>query len=126
LRHRLIAVLLVISALAASGVAYASSSSSKVVAPVKITVTLKDYSFAFSKPSVKFVKPGTTVVFTVKNAGAVQHNVDFVTVNKRSAIIAPGAKTTLKVVFKKRGTIQVVCDVPRHIQLGMVSTFKVK
>jgi uncharacterized cupredoxin-like copper-binding protein len=28
--------------------------------------------------------------------------------------------------FKTKGSIQVVCDVPRHIQLGMVSTFKVK
>ena len=53
-------------------------------------------------------------------------NVDFTSLNKRSAIIAPGAKTTLKIVFKKKGAIQVVCDVPRHIQLGMVSSFKVK
>lgn len=125
LRLRFIASLAVIAALAVSGVAYAASSSHAVVAPTKITVTLKDYSFTFSKPSVKFVKPGTTVIFTVKNAGSVQHNVDFVTVSKRSAIIAPGAKTTLKIVFKKKGSIQVVCDVPRHIQLGMVSTFKV-
>jgi uncharacterized cupredoxin-like copper-binding protein len=126
LQHRVIALLALIAALAISGVAYASSSSQSVVAPTKITVTLKDYSFTFSKPYVKLVKPGTTVIFTVKNAGSVQHNVDFVSVNKRSAIIAPGAKTTLKVVFKKKGTIQVVCDVPRHIQLGMVSSFKVK
>lgn len=126
LRLRFIASLAVIAALAVSGVAYAASSSHAVVAPTKITVTLKDYSFTFSKAYVKYVKPGTTVIFTVKNAGSVQHNIDFVTVNKRSAIISPGAKTTLKIVFKKRGSIQVVCDVPRHIQLGMVSTFKVK
>lgn len=122
MRFRLISLLALIVALAVSGVAVASSSSSKVTAPIKITVTLKDYSFTFSRKSVPH---GSTVVFTVKNAGTVQHNVDFTSLNKRSAIISAGAKTTLKVVFKKRGTIQVVCDVPRHIQLGMVSTFKV-
>jgi uncharacterized cupredoxin-like copper-binding protein len=32
----------------------------------------------------------------------------------------------LKVTFTKKGSVQVVCDVPRHIQLGMVSSFTVK
>jgi uncharacterized cupredoxin-like copper-binding protein len=109
-------------ALALSGVAYAATSSGSVVAPTKITVTLHDYSFTFSRHSVK---AGTTVLFTVKNAGTVQHNVDFTSLNKRSPIISPGTTTHLKVTFKQKGTIQVVCDVPRHIQLGMVTTFKV-
>ncbi len=122
MRLRFISLLAVIAALAVSGVAVASSPSSKTAAPTKITVTLKDYSFGFTRTSVR---QGTTVIFTVKNAGTVQHNVDFTSYNKRSAIIAPGATTTLKIVFSKKGTIQVVCDVPRHIQLGMVSTFKV-
>ena len=122
MRLRFIASVVAVVALALSGVAAASTTSRSVVAPTKITVTLHDYSFTFSKRSVK---AGTTVLFTVKNAGTVQHNVDFTSLSKRSAIIAPGAKTTLKVVFKKKGTIQVVCDVPRHIQLGMVTTFKV-
>jgi uncharacterized cupredoxin-like copper-binding protein len=122
LRLRFIAAALAVVALALSGVAAASTTSRSVVAPTKITVTLHDYSFTFSRKSVK---AGTTVLFTVKNAGTVQHNVDFTSLNKRSPILAAGAKTTLKVVFKKKGTIQVVCDVPRHIQLGMVTTFKV-
>src|SRR5436305_14945294 len=122
LRLRSIALLAVTVALALSGVAYAASS---VVAPkpIKITVTLKDYSFGFSRTSVPH---GSTVIFTVRNTGTVQHNVDFTSVNKRTAILSPGAKATLKVVFKKKGTIQVVCDVPRHIELGMVSSFHVK
>jgi plastocyanin len=123
LRFRLISLLALIVALAVSGVAVASSSSSKTTSPpTKITITMKDYSFTFSK---RFVKKGTTVLFTVRNAGTAQHNVDFTNYNKRSAIIAAGAKTTLKMTFSKKGTIQVVCDVPRHIQLGMVTTFKV-
>jgi uncharacterized cupredoxin-like copper-binding protein len=123
LRLRLISLFVVIAALAVSGVAVAASSTTKVTVPIKITVTLKDYSFGWSRTSVP---KGSTVIFTVRNVGTVQHNVDFTSLNKRSAIISPGAKTTLKITFTKRGTIQVVCDVPRHIQLGMVSSFRVK
>jgi uncharacterized cupredoxin-like copper-binding protein len=123
LRFRLIAPLALIAALVVSSVAFAASRHASVTPPVKITVTLKDYSFGFSRASVP---KGSTVVFTVKNKGTQPHNVDFVGVGKRSAIIAAGKTTTLKVVFKKKGKIQVVCDVPRHIQLGMVSSFTVK
>jgi uncharacterized cupredoxin-like copper-binding protein len=123
LRLRLVSLLAAIAVLVVSSVAFASTQVSSVAAPIKITVTLRDYSFTFSRASVP---KGSTVVFTVKNAGATSHNVDFVGTGKRSAIIAAGTKTTLKIIFKKKGTIQVVCDVPRHIQLGMVSTFKVK
>lgn len=122
MRLRSLILLALTAALAVSGFAYATSASAAPT-PIKVTVTLKDYSFGWSRSSVP---KGSTVIFTVKNAGTVQHNVDFTTISKRSPIIAPGAKTTLKVVFKKKGSIQVVCDVPRHIQLGMVSTFKVK
>jgi uncharacterized cupredoxin-like copper-binding protein len=122
LRLRILALASLVAALAVSGVAYAATSSHSVVAPTKITVGLHEYSFTFSKKSVK---AGTTVVFTVKNAGTIQHNIDFASLNKRTAILAPGGKATLKITFKKKGTYQVVCDVPRHIQLGMVTTFKV-
>ena len=123
MRFRLIAPLALIAALVVSSVAFAASRHASVTPPVKITVTLKDYSFGFSRASVP---KGSTVVFTVKNKGTQPHNVDFVGVGKRSAIIAAGKTTTLKVVFKKKGKIQVVCDVPRHIQLGMVTSFTVK
>ena len=122
MRLRSLILLALTAALAVSGFAYATSASAAPT-PIKVTVTLKDYSFGLSRSSVPV---GSTVVFTVKNAGLAQHNVDFTSVGKRSAIIAPGAKTTLKITFKKKGSIQVVCDVPRHIELGMVSTFKVK
>ena len=124
MRLRSVILLAFTAALAVSGFACATSASAAPTpTPIKVTVTLKDYSFGLSRSSVPV---GSTVVFTVKNTGLAQHNVDFTSVGKRSAIIAPGAKTTLKITFKKKGSIQVVCDVPRHIELGMVSTFKVK
>lgn len=123
LRLRFIAPVAVLLALVVSSFALAANQASSVTAPIKITVTMSDYAFKFSRTSVP---KGSTVVFTVKNAGTVQHNVDFVGTGKRSALIAAGGKGTLKITFKKKGSIQVVCDVPRHIQLGMVSSFKVK
>src|SRR3954449_10041902 len=66
LRLRLIAPVAVILALAVSSFALAATQSASVVAPIKITVTLSDYAFKFSRASVP---KGSTVVFTVKNAG---------------------------------------------------------
>jgi uncharacterized cupredoxin-like copper-binding protein len=123
LRFRLVASLAVIGALLVTSVAIAASQHSTVVKPIKITVTLRDYSFKFSRTSVP---KGSTVIFTIKNAGSQPHNLDLVGTGKRSPIMATGKTATLKVVFKAKKTIQVVCDVPRHIQLGMVSSFKVK
>jgi uncharacterized cupredoxin-like copper-binding protein len=122
-RLRLISLLALVAVLAVSSVAYASTRSSSVIVPIHITATLRDYSITFSRTSVL---KGKTVIFTVKNAGAVAHNIDFTSLNKRTVIFGPGLKKTLTITFKKRGTIQVVCDVPRHIQLGMITTFKVK
>jgi uncharacterized cupredoxin-like copper-binding protein len=125
-RLRLISLLALVSVLVVSSVAYASTQrtgKSSLIVPVKITATLRDYSITFSRVSVL---KGKTVVFTVKNAGAVAHNIDFTSLNKRTVVFGPGQSRKLTITFKKRGTIQVVCDVPRHIQLGMVTTFKVR
>ena len=123
MRLRFIAPVAVVLALVVSGFALAAKQAASVAAPIKITVTLSEYSFKFSRASVP---KGSTVIFTLKNAGAVQHNIDFVGTGKRSALIAAGGKSTLKITFAKKGTFQVVCDVPRHAQLGMVTSFKVK
>jgi plastocyanin len=123
LRLRFIAPVAVVLALVVSSFALAARQAASVAAPIKITVTLSDYAFKFSRTSVPV---GSTVTFALKNTGTVQHNIDFVGTGKRSALIAAGGSGTLKVTFKKKGSIQVVCDVPRHIQLGMVSSFKVK
>ncbi len=124
MRFRLIApIAAVIFALAAVGVASGASTTKSVVKPpIKINVALREYSFTFSRKSVP---AGSTVIFTVVNKGTVQHNMDLVGTGKRTAILSPGKSAKLTVVFKKKGVIQVVCDVPRHIQLGMVSSFKV-
>ena len=125
MRLRIVSLLAVLAVLAGSSAAFAFTRSSSTVLPIKVTVTMHDYSFTFSRASILKGPTTRTVIFTVKNAGAVEHNIDFVGLGKRSALVQPGGHTTLKIIFKKKATIQVVCDVPRHIQLGMVSTFKV-
>jgi hypothetical protein len=62
LRLRLIVPLAAIAALLVSSVAVASSQSSSVVKPIKITATLKDYSIHFSRVSVP---KGSTVLFSI-------------------------------------------------------------
>jgi uncharacterized cupredoxin-like copper-binding protein len=122
LRLRLIASLAILGALLVSSVAFGASTSTKVIVkPTTIKVTLADYSIHFSKASVK---KGTTVIFKVHNAGALGHNVDLVGY-KKTAILAGGGNATMKITFKKKATIEAVCDVPRHAELGMISSFKV-
>ena len=104
MRLRIVSLLAVIGLLAVSSAAFAfTQTTSVIVPPTKITVTMHDYSFKFSKASILKGPKTKTVVFTVKNAGAVAHNIDFVGLNKRSALIQPGGKATLKIIFKKRG-----------------------
>jgi uncharacterized cupredoxin-like copper-binding protein len=124
LRPRLISLLVVIAALVIASAAFASTQASSVVKkPIKITVTLNEYSIKFSRASVP---KGSIVIFTVKNAGKIAHNADFVGTGKRTPISGPGSSKTLKITFPKKGSVQVVCDVPRHIQLGMLTSFTVK
>ena len=66
MRLRFIAPVAVILALVVSSFALAAKQATSVAAPIKITVTLSDYAFKFSRASVP---KGSTVVFTVKNAG---------------------------------------------------------
>jgi uncharacterized cupredoxin-like copper-binding protein len=88
--------------------------------PVKISVTAKDYSFTLTK---KIVPRGTTVLFTVVNRGKTVH--DFQVNGKKSAFLPPGKKATFTVRFAKKATLQYVCTIPRHAELGMVGLFKV-
>jgi uncharacterized cupredoxin-like copper-binding protein len=115
-------VVAALAALSATGVAVAG----KVMAPKrgvqKITVTMVDFKFRFSKPTSKWIAGKTT--FTVMNKGKSIHDFDIVRV-KNMPFIAPGKKFTFTVNLKP-GTWRYVCTVPRHDQLGMVGNVTVK
>ena len=103
--------------------ASATERTGAVTTTVKITVVMREFSFTFSKSSVK---AGTTVVFNVVNKGQVEHDLYFTTLRKHTKLVQPGQKTTLQVTFKKKGRFAYICSVPRHAQQGMGGAFLVK
>jgi uncharacterized cupredoxin-like copper-binding protein len=79
----------------------------------RVTVVAKEFSFKLSKRQV----PKGTVIFTVVNKGKISH--DFKIAGKKTKILNPGKKATLRVTFKKKGRFKYVCTLPGHARLGM-------
>ena len=121
MRIRIALLLSALAALAVIGPASAARTHSS--ATVKIKVVATEYSFTFSKASAK---KGSTVVFTVKNTGAIPHNLVFTSLGKATPMIAPGASKTLTIKFAKAGRFAYICSVPRHAEQGMAGSFLVK
>ena len=105
-----------------AAVAAASSSSQKVVTK-NVTVTMVDFHFklSFAGP----YKHGVKYVFKTVNKGNALHNFDIQKV-KAGKVIPPGKTSTFFVIFKKAGKYPYLCDVPRHAELGMSGTLRVK
>lgn len=125
MRFRLALILCALVGLAVAGSAVAAKShvAAAKPKPVKITVTMAEFSFTFSKPSVK---KGTTVIFNVVNKGALAHDLVFTTLNKQTPLIQPGASKILTVRFTKAGRFSYICSVPRHAGQGMAGSFLVR
>lgn len=118
--------LLVLGVLAITGIvagAFAPGGGASPVrasATVKITVKASEFKFALSRRSVP---AGTTVVFTVINTGKISH--DFKISGKKTKTLNPGERTTLKVIFKKKGRVPFTCTLAGHAQAGMKGVFAV-
>ncbi len=86
----------------------------------KVTVDMREFSFA--------VKPRTVakgvVVFTVSNKGAIGH--DFRIVGKKTPLVLAGGKRTLRVTFAKAGRFPYLCTLPSHAAAGMRGVLVVK
>ena len=78
-----------------------------------VTVVAEEFSFTLSRRTA----PVGTVIFTVVNKGKLSH--DFKIAGKKTALIKPGKRTTLKVVFRKKGHYSYVCTVRGHAAAGM-------
>jgi plastocyanin len=124
MKHRI--ALLVVAALVGAGIfgAVASARTSHATAGNKITVIMTDFHFKITKPAV--LKHGVKYTVTETNRGAAAHNFDIQNVKPAGKIIAHGKSQTFTIVFKKAGNYQYVCDVPRHAELGMAGSLKVK
>jgi uncharacterized cupredoxin-like copper-binding protein len=83
-----------------------------------IKVAASEFKFALSKKSAKH----GTIVFVVTNKGHIAH--DFKIGGKKTPMLNPGKKATLKVTLKKKGSFKYLCTVPGHAAAGMKGTFK--
>jgi plastocyanin len=119
-RIALLAALVIVVGSAFAGLGAASTGTTKVKT---ITVTATDFHFKFS--TTVGIKHGVPYIFKLVNKGPALHNFDIQGV-KATKVIPAGKTVSLKVTFKKAGKYQYVCDVPRHIELGMAGTLKVK
>lgn len=124
MRFRFAVILGALVCMALAGTAAATTSHRAVVKkPIKITVTMKEFSFTFSRASVP---AGSTVIFNVVNKGALAHDLKFSTLGKATPLVQPGKSRLLTVVFKKVGLFPYLCSVPRHAEQGMAGAFRVK
>ncbi len=113
----LAAAVLVTAALVAGAVAPRGHASPQ--ATTKVKVTASEFKYVLSRKTA----PKGTIVFTLVNKGKLPH--DFKIAGKKTAKIAPGKTTTLKVTITAKGKKPFLCTVPGHAPAGMKGTFTV-
>ena len=82
-----------------------------------VQVGLFEYRFEFSQNPV----PAGCIAFVITNKGIEQHNFDIAGIRSGS-ILAPGMTETWAVNLPAK-TYTVVCDVPFHVDRGMITQF---
>ncbi len=92
------------------------------VAPIKVTITMSDFSFKLTRTKVP---KGVPIVFKVVNKGPSPHDWDLEG-TPGMPVKPPSVITTLRYTFKKAGSFRYVCTVPRHAQFGMTGNLTVK
>jgi plastocyanin len=91
-------------------------------ATTRLTVTGGEYYFKLSRASV----PRGTVYVTFVNKGSESHDLKFTGRAPRTNVLAPNAKQTIKLVFKKPGRYAFLCTVGEHALMGMQGTLVVR
>jgi plastocyanin len=88
----------------------------------RLTVTGGEYFFKLSRARV----PRGTVYVTFVNQGSESHDLKFTGKSPMTRILAPNAKQTIKLVFKKPGRYAFLCTVGEHALMGMTGTLVVR
>jgi uncharacterized cupredoxin-like copper-binding protein len=97
-------------------VPFAGASSTASTATT-VRVTAKEFKFVLSRRSA----PHGLVIFRVVNRGRIKH--DFKIAGKKTPILKPGGRATLRVRLRK-GRHRYVCTVDAHASFGMKGVFK--
>jgi cytochrome c551 len=131
---RVAALVAVSSGIAAGLLVGVAKTSTALAAPkpsptTKISVTAgKPTEFAFKLS--KLEAPAGTVIFSIKNGGAVPHTFKVCSkpstssavnacVGKVTKTLKPNQSTVLTVVFKSKGVFEYLCTIPGHAAAGM-------
>jgi plastocyanin len=88
----------------------------------RLTVTGGEYWFKLSRARV----PRGTVYVTFANKGSESHDLKFTGKSPMTTVLAPNARQTIKLVFKKPGRYAFLCTVGEHALKGMNGTLIVR
>lgn len=94
-----------------------SSTPSKPLPALPITVVAKDYQFI---PNVITVRTGQKIDLTLRNEGKAEHNLTFVNLPDKTETVPSGASTTLSLTAGAPGRYRFYCSVGDHKTRGMV------
>jgi uncharacterized cupredoxin-like copper-binding protein len=84
-----------------------------------IAVDMRDYLFVMSQTTV----PQGNITFNIKNSGNEIHNFDVV--GKKAGALLGANGTESWTINLAPGTYNIICDVPFHVDRGMVATLTV-
>jgi uncharacterized cupredoxin-like copper-binding protein len=88
-------------------------------AQTTVQVGMFEYGFNYSQPTA----PSGQVTFVIRNNGSEVHNFAIAGV-KSGALLSPGQTETWTVSLPS-ANYNILCDVPFHVDRGMVSTFNI-
>lgn len=117
---RLISGLVVLAVVGSSGTTPVGRSAN--TATTRLTVTGGEYWFKLSRARV----PRGTVYVTFVNTGSESHDLKFTAKSPMARVLAPNARQTIKLVFKKPGRYAFLCTVGEHALRGMNGTLIVR
>lgn len=88
-----------------------------------IQVSLQDFKFA---PATITVQRGTPVTLSLKNDGAVAHDLAIEDLGVASELLRPGQSSTLTFTPNTAGEFEIICTEPGHLASGMRATLIVQ
>jgi uncharacterized cupredoxin-like copper-binding protein len=121
--RKVLAVGVLVTAVASLAVVVPALSAPKAAKATTITVTAGkpvEFAFALSKKKI----PVGVVTFKVVNRGKLAH--DFKISAKKTKQLSPGQSATIKVTYKKAGTVPFLCTLPGHAAGGMKGVIKLQ
>jgi hypothetical protein len=116
-RRSLVLATLAVGTLAAGIAAVAAfAPAASGTSSARYAVTARDFRFVIVPPRLR----AGTQTFTVVNRGQATH--DFKIGTKKTRILNPGERQTIRVTLRKGRRYTVICTVPGHAALGMKRT----